>query len=127
MPKIVIKTLPMEGEPDIPGVLHRLGRDISQATDIPEERLVILWEFIRPGHFLFNGETALAQPAVTHHPIVEIAVLEGMARETIETLVRVLTRSLSQRINLEPENICVILLPIPLGNLYVGGEFRSRT
>lgn len=125
MPKIIIKTLPVGNGFNIPAYLPGLGRELSQATGIPERRLVILWEFIRPGQFLFNGETASSQPETTHHPIVEIAALEGMARETLEALVKTITQKLSRDLGLAPENICAVVLPIPTGNLYVGGEFKA--
>lgn len=105
-------------------MLATLGKRLSDASGLPADRLIILWEFIPPGQFLFKGETAAVQPAGSHHPIVDIAALETMPRKTIEALVETLVQTLSQGLSMAEENICVVVSPIRSGNLYVGGEFK---
>ncbi len=95
---------------------------MSKTLNLPLNRLVILWEFIPPYHFLFNGKLAPCQPESTHHPIVEIAALEGMPREMETKMVQTITRQLTRGLSIDPDNICLVFTPIQTGKLFVPGK-----
>ncbi len=126
MPKITIKTLPVQPETNIPGLLKILGDKLSKALDLPLNRLVILWEFIPPYHFLFDGKLAPCQPISTHHPIVEIAALEGMSRKMETKMVQIIARQLTRGLSIDPDNICLVFTPIQAGRLFFPGESPGK-
>lgn len=126
MPKITIKTLPVQAGADIPGLLKKLGHTLSAALDLPLKRLVILWEIILPNHFLFDGRLAPSQPFSTHHPIVEIAALEGMPREMEKQMVQTIAQQLAQGLSIDSDNICLVITPIQTGNLFVSGKSPEK-
>jgi phenylpyruvate tautomerase PptA (4-oxalocrotonate tautomerase family) len=123
MPKITIKTLPVQPEIHIPDLLKRLGNQLSKTLDLPLNRLVILWEFILPNQFLFNGQVAPNQPGSTHHPIVEITALTGMSKEREIKMAQTIAREITCGLSIDPENICMVIRPVQPDRLLVTGKF----
>lgn len=123
MPKITIKSLPVQPGINISNLLKRLGSKLSLALDIPLNRLVILWEFILPNQFLFNGQTAIDQAESTHPPIVEITALEGMPKEREITMVQTIARELTGELSIDPDNICMVIHSVQPDRLFIAGNF----
>ncbi len=123
MPKISIKTLPLDESIDTQQILIRLGNELSKALGIDLNRLVILWEYIRANQFLFNGQVTSVQEKSTHHPIVEITAVVGMPRNLEEKMVHTIVRMLSQELTIDEHNICVVLNTLAPRKLFVFGKF----
>lgn len=127
MPKITIKTLPLDESVDIPKVLKKLGNDLADTLNICQSQIVILWEQILPNQFLFNGQVADVQKKSTHHPIVEITYVEGMPGELEKKIVRTIVRILSHELEVDSDNICVVLNTLKPGKLFVAGKFKHAS
>ncbi|MCD4676967.1 MAG: hypothetical protein K8S18_13370 [Desulfobacula sp.] len=123
MPKISIKTLPLNKAVDIPQVLKNLGNKLSKVLDISLNRLVILWEQIPANQFLFNGQVTGTQKKSSHHPIVEVTAVEGMPRNLEKKMVHTIARTLSHELAIDLNNICVVLNTLAPGKLFVSGKF----
>ena len=125
MPKICIKTLPLPDPVHVPEVIVRLGSVLESSLGFLPQQFVILWEYIPAGHFLFNGEIANIQPADTHHPIVEITVVEGMSRDREQRMIKTLAAALSRELKVSETNICVHINTLQSEKLYVFGKFKK--
>ncbi len=123
MPKITIKTLPLDNAIIIPEVLTRLGKSLSRALDISPDRLVILWDHIKANHFLFNGKLASIQTEHTHHPIIEIMAVEGMPRDLEKKMIHTIVENLSRELSIDVNNFCVCINTLAPGKLFVFGRF----
>jgi len=126
MPKISIKTLPLDPSIDIPGVLKKLGTDLAHTLNIGLNQLVILWEPISSNRFLFDGELADVQPESSHHPVVEITAIKGMPRDMEKKMVLALVRILSRELGIDDTNVCVVVNTLAPGRLFVSGAFKNR-
>lgn len=125
MPKISIKTLPLDPSIDIPGVLKKLGTDLAHTLNIGLNQLVILWEPISSNQFLCNGEFACTQPESSHHPLVEITAIQGMPRDMEKKMVLTLVRILSRELGIDDTNVCVVVNTLAPGKLFVSGAFKN--
>ncbi len=123
MPKISIKTLPLNKAIDIPQVLKNLGNKLSKVLDISLNRLVILWEQIPANQFLYNGQVTGTQEKSSHHPIVEVTAVEGMPRNLEKQMVQTIAGTLSHELAIDLNNICVVLNTLAPGKLFVSGKF----
>lgn len=126
MPKISIKTLPLDPSIDIPGVLKMLGTGLAHTLNIGLDQLVILWEPISSNRFLFHGELACTQPESSHHPVVEITAIKGMPRDMEKKMVLTLVRILSRELGIDDTNVCVVVNTLVPGKLFVSGAFKNR-
>ena len=127
MPKITIKTLPLDESVDIPEVLKKLGNALTDVLNICQSQLVILWEQISANQFLFNGQVTDVQEKSTHHPIVEVTYVEGMPGELEKKMIHTIVRILSHELDVDPDNICVVLNTLAPGKLFVSGEFKKKS
>ncbi|MCP4020920.1 MAG: hypothetical protein GY729_03685 [Desulfobacteraceae bacterium] len=123
MPKITIKTLPLDSGIDIQHILKTLGHQLSHSLDIGLDRLIILWEIIGANQFLFHGKVTDVQPEKTHHPIVEITAVQGMPRSLEEKMVETIAQTLSNELLVDFNNICVSINTLAPGKLFVVGRF----
>ena len=98
MPKITIKTLPLNKSIDIPQVLKKLGNDLADV-----------------------------QKKSTHHPIVEVAYVEGMSGELEKKMVQTIVRILNNELEVDSDNICVVLNTLKPGKLFVSGKFKEKS
>ncbi len=124
MPKIEIKTLPTGPDIRVPDVIRRLGKALENQMGLSKDRFVILWDFILPGHFLYDGRMADTQPADTHHPLVQITLLEGMPLSREQYLVNTVAAELSRELHMDKSNICVSVIHLKSGKLFVFGDFK---
>jgi phenylpyruvate tautomerase PptA (4-oxalocrotonate tautomerase family) len=127
MPKITIKTLPLNESINIPQVLKILGDDLADSLDICQSQIVILWEQILANQFLFNGQLTDVQEKSTHHPIVEVTYVEGMPGQLEKKMVHSLVKILSYELKIDSNNICVVLNTLKPGNLFVSGKFKKES
>jgi len=125
MPKITIKTLPLNESINIPEVLKKLGNGLADTLNICQNQLVILWESILANQFLFNGQVTDVQKKSTHHPIVEITYVEGMPRKLEESMVKTIVGTLSHELKVDSDNIFVVLNSLKPGKLFVAGKFKT--
>jgi phenylpyruvate tautomerase PptA (4-oxalocrotonate tautomerase family) len=123
MPKISIQTLPLDDKIEIPQVLKRLGKELSRALNISPKRLAILWDYIKPDHFLFNGELARTQEKKTHHPIVDVTAVRGMPAHLEVKMISTIVCTLSRELQVDEDNICVVINTLAPGKLFVAGRF----
>lgn len=124
MPKIYVKTLPLEPKVHVPDVIRRLGRALEDDIGFLPGQFVILWEYIPAGHFLYNGQIEDTQPRESHHPIVEITLLEGMSLSREQAIVKTLVREISRELNMKKSNICVSVTHLKSGKLFIFGDFK---
>ncbi len=124
MPRILIRSLPSEGAIDIPSILKKLGQRLCKALDLPISRVTITWEIIPDSQFLFNGETAEFQPRSTHHPMADVTIVEGFSEFFKQTLAETITHTLGEELDIDVQNVCVVIHPLPKGNLFLTGEFK---
>ncbi len=127
MPKITIKTLPLDDSIKIPRVLKRVGDKVTKALNISKEQLVIIWEPLTANYFLFNGQLADAQQQSTHHPLVEITAIRGMPEDTEKRLVHTMADVLAHELSVDFNNICVIINTLAPGKLFVSGKFKQES
>jgi len=124
MPRVSIRTLPLEDDIHVPGVLKLLGKALETKFGYSPRQFVMLWDFIRPGHFLFAGQLADDQPPKTHHPFIEITAVEGMPRQKEKELVRFLAYALAEQLRISPSNVCVVVNILKTGKLFVFNDFK---
>lgn len=127
MPKIIVKTLPLEKSFDIPGMLKQLGNDLAEAIDIGTHQMVLVYEEISANHFLSNGETAETIQKTTHHPMVEITAIKGMPAYIERKMVLTIAKTLSCKLRVDFNNICVSVSTLEPGKLFVFGEFKEES
>jgi len=127
MPRIVIKTLPLDKGLDVPTILKILGNDLAAALDLHPRQMAILWEPILADHFLFDGEVTQVQEKSTHHPIVDITLVQGMPEALEKQMVQTIAQTLSRALAIDYKNICVVINTLAPGKLFVAGEFKKRS
>ena len=127
MPKITIKTLPLDESIDIPEILKKTGNALANILNVCQSQIVILWEQISANQFLFNGQVTSIQKRSTHHPIVEVTYIEDMPRLLEEKMVHGLVKTLSCELKVDSNNICVVLNVLKSGNLFVSGKFKKKS
>jgi phenylpyruvate tautomerase PptA (4-oxalocrotonate tautomerase family) len=125
MPRIIIKTLPLDNHINIQQVMKKLGKQLETKFSLLPGQFVILWQTIKPDHFLYNGTFAKKQPTDTHHPIIDITAVEGISENLKQGLIQSIAQVLSKELNIVFSNICVTINILKSGDLFVLGEFKE--
>ncbi len=123
MPIIQIKSLPSKKAMDQSEILKTIGEKVSKASNIPLNRLVIYWDFIKPKSYMFNGEFAEFIEEDSHQPVVYISCFEDKTKEQEEAIIRTIAEVLSEKLSINIENVAIVLNRLHPGELFVKGDF----
>ncbi len=123
MPLFTIKTLPLNKAVDVPQILKGLGNKLSDVLNLNLNRVVIKWEYIPANHFLFNGKVTKVQERNTHHPFVEVSAVKKLSGDMRKSMVETIVENLSDELDIQPDNICIIINTLAQGELFVSGNF----
>uniref|UniRef100_UPI003003A6A6 T33-ml30-redesigned-4-OT-fold n=1 Tax=synthetic construct TaxID=32630 RepID=UPI003003A6A6 len=114
MPMLVVYVPEGYSEAQKRALLFRLAAAVVEATGTPLENVRIILTTYAPADVLLGG--AIGVPLV----VILVYLLEGLSPEQKAALVKALTAAAAEALGVDPENIRVILVPVPPENFGVG-------
>ncbi|WNO09656.1 hypothetical protein [Teredinibacter sp. KSP-S5-2] len=122
MPVITIKSLPFDGEVDIPYVLSHITESLSLSTQVDAEHIHVSWEFFLPGHYAKGGKTPLIQPLSNHPVMIEILIPDFHRKNVIDTMMESLADSIALHTDVARNNILITQKLVSSGRVFDNDE-----
>jgi phenylpyruvate tautomerase PptA (4-oxalocrotonate tautomerase family) len=119
MPILHVKALPQQKQFNISEVLKKTTLAISEAYGCAPQQVWATWEEIPPDHYVEGDISRDAQPETTHPPIAELICFEGKDASTIETVLSVAAKTLSEGLGI-PNNIFIRYSEAKSGQVIAG-------
>ncbi|KKD00407.1 MULTISPECIES: hypothetical protein [Photobacterium] len=122
MPLIRIKSLPFAGDVEVNVALSILSQAIADATQIPQQHIMIVWEYIPAGHFVHGGQLANQQPSNSHPVLVDMVAPNFNTEAQIAAMLELIATSLSRTLPVAQNNIFINYTPAYSDGVYDDGH-----
>ncbi|GAB6261328.1 4-oxalocrotonate tautomerase family protein [Photobacterium sp. CCB-ST2H9] len=122
MPLIRIKSLPFAGDVEVNVALGRLSQAISDATQIPQQHIMIVWEYLPAGHYVHGGLQANQQPSNSHPILVDMVAPNFNTEAQIAAMLELIAGNLSKSLPVAQNNIFINYIPAYSDGVYDDGH-----
>lgn len=105
MPYIQIKSLPFRENVNIPGVLHKIVSDFSDAMAVPAAHVTITWEYLAEGHYISEGRVSNHQMQHSHPVIIDVLAPDIESDEVIAQILETIVDCVARHVSLPRDNL----------------------